>query len=291
MQKEQQGWLYGILGVCIFSGSLPATRLAVQGFDPVFLTGARAVLAAGIAALCLFILRQKRPVRQDMPALLIVALGCVLGFPLFTALALMYIDAARSLVFIGLLPLATALWSVKGGNDKQTLSFWIFACAGASVVVLYALSQSNASSLLGDMYMLIAIILCGWGYAEGALLTRKIGGWQTISWALLYSLPVMIIITYMTWPSHFSGVQDQAWFGLLYVSLFSMFIGFIFWYRGLALGSIAAISQLQLIQPFLGFILAALFLKEHISGIMLVTSIVVMLCVFGVKKQSAKPKK
>src|SRR5437879_7750675 len=180
MQRATDGWGSGLLGVIIFSGSLPATRIAVGGFTPLFLTSARAVIAALLGAALLAALRQKRPGASDIGSLAIVALGVVIGFPLLTALALQHITSAHSIVFIGLLPLATALFGVIRGGERPKPAFWLFSCVGAASVAGFALTNSGFASLTGDLRMVAAILLCGLGYAEGARLSRRLGGWQVI---------------------------------------------------------------------------------------------------------------
>jgi len=284
MDRTATGWINGFIGVLIFSGSLPATRVAVMQLDPVFLTVARAAIA-GILALCLLIVfREKRPSRQDLISLVVVALGVVVGFPLLTALALQHVTSAHSIVFIGLLPLATAIFGVVRGGERPKPAFWLFSLLGSALVAGFALMQGLTASPIGDALMLSAVIVCGLGYAEGARLSRRLGGWQVISWALVISLPVMIIAAIAYRPPSFTDIQTPAMLGLAYVSLFSMLIGFIFWYRGLAQGGIAAVGQLQLLQPFFGLALAATLLRETVSWSMLAVTVAVILCVAGARK-------
>lgn len=274
-----EGWGSGLLGVVIFSGSLPATRVAVAGFSPLFLTSARAVIAALLGVTLLILLRQTRPKRRDLPSLAVVALGVVVGFPLLTALALQHITSARSVVFIGLLPLATAIFGVLRGGERPGPLFWLFSCLGSATVAAFALSSGGAASLAGDLPMLAAIVLCGLGYAEGARLSRRLGGWQVISWALVLSAPPMLLLTAVSLPASWQGIDVPAWLGLAYVSIFSMLIGFMFWYRGLALGGIASVGQLQLLQPFFGLALAGLLLREPVAWSMLAATGLVVICV------------
>ncbi|MBK3399415.1 MULTISPECIES: DMT family transporter [Methylobacterium] len=284
MQRHADGWGSGLLGVAIFSGSLPATRVAVGGFSPLFLTSARAVIAAGLGAALLWGLRQARPARGDLPSLAIVAVGVVLGFPLLTALALQHVTSAHSIVFIGLLPLATALFGVLRGNERPRPAFWLFSLMGSGAVAGFALVQGGAASLAGDLLMLAAILLCGLGYAEGAALSRRLGGWQVICWALVLALPVMGPLALATRPAALEGIGAPAWLGLGYVSVFSMLVGFVFWYRGLARGGIAGVGQLQLLQPFLGLALAGLLLAEPVAPAMIAVTGLVVLCVAGAKR-------
>ena len=286
LEKTASGWLNGFIGVLIFSGSLPATRVAVLEFDPVFLTVARASIAAVLAVCLLLVFKEQRPARSQLLPLTIVALGVVLGFPLLTALALQYVTSAHSIVFVGLLPLATAVFGVMRGGERPRPVFWLFSILGSLLVVGFALSQGITASPIGDLLMLLAILACGLGYAEGAKLSRTLGGWQVICWALVLSLPVMAPLAWWVAPTSFSGVTMPAWFSLAYVSLFSMLIGFVFWYRGLAQGGIAAVGQLQLLQPFFGLALAATLLHEHVSLGMLGVTVAVIACVAGAKRFS-----
>lgn len=284
MQRGTDGWGSGLLGVIIFSGSLPATRVAVGGFSPVFLTCARAVIAALLGAALLALLRQKRPASGDLLPLAVVALGVVIGFPLLTALALQHITSAHSMVFIGLLPLTTALFGVIRGGERPKPAFWLFSVAGAALVAGFALADSRSASLAGDLLMVAAILVCGLGYAEGGRLSRHLGGWQVISWALVLALPIMAMIALFTVPQAWSGIGAPAWLGLAYVSVFSMLVGFVFWYRGLALGGIAGVGQLQLLQPFFGLALAALLLGEPVAWTMVAAAAGVVLCVAGSRR-------
>ncbi len=272
----------------IFSASLPATRAAVADFDPVFLTASRASIAAILGITLLFAYQEKLPDRADFFSIFIVAIGVVIGFPILTALALQHISASYSVVFIGLLPLSTAIFGVVRAGERPGLPFWIFACIGSAIVGGFALSSGLSSSLLGNAYMAGAIIICGFGYAEGARLARTLGGWQVISWALVMSLPLMALMAIFSWPDSFANVGYEAWTGLIYVSVFSMLVGFIFWYRGLAQGGIAAVGQLQLLQPFFGLMLAAVLLGETVTLAMMAVSALVIFCVICAKYFSRK---
>ncbi|KQN55554.1 MULTISPECIES: DMT family transporter [unclassified Erwinia] len=283
-QRTTAGWWSGLAGVIIFSGSLPATRVAVMDFSPWFLTSARAVIAAVLGGGLLWLLRQRLPARADLLPLLIVAAGVVAGFPLLTAMALQHISAGHSLVFIGLLPLSTALFGVLRGGERPKRAFWLFSLLGGGTVAGFAIGSGQGGAIGGDLLMIAAVLVCGLGYAEGAGLSRRLGGWQVICWALLLSLPLMAAIGIANWPVSLAAVGAPAWFGLGYVSLFSMLIGFFFWYRGLALGGIAGVGQLQLLQPFFGLLLTALLLHEPLALSMLVCSALVILSVAGAKR-------
>lgn len=283
MDNATRGWINGFIGVVIFAGSLPATRIAVLQLDPLFLTAARASIAALLGGILLLALRQPRPTRASLGPLLVVALGVVVGFPLLTALALQHVSSAHSIVFLGLLPLSTALFGVLRGGERMRPAFWLFSLLGSAAVVGYALSTGLAASLQGDLLMLAAVLVCGLGYAEGARLSRTLGGWQVISWALVLSLPLMLPLVALRWPPSLGAVDAPAWYGLAYVAVFSMLIGFMFWYRGLAQGGIAAVGQLQLLQPFFGLALAAALLHETVSWAMLVVTVCAVTCVAGAR--------
>jgi drug/metabolite transporter (DMT)-like permease len=285
------GMIHGAIGMAIFAGSLPATRVAVLGLDPLFLTAGRAAGAGILAVLLLAGMRQKLPSRTDIGPLLVVAGGVVLGFPLLTALALQSVPSAHAIVFVGLLPLVTALFAVMRASEKPRPRFWLWAMAGSAAVCLYALWHSPVRSRGGgfaapDLLMLAAIIACGLGYAEGSRLSHRIGSWQTICWALVLSLPVSLPATLVYRPADITGVALPAWLGFAYVTLFSMFIGFFFWYRGLALGGIARVSQIQLFQPFLGLALAALVLGETVSPDIALVALVIGICVWQARKHA-----
>ena len=285
MKAFHQGWLYGLIGVMIFAGSMPATRIAVQGFSPEFLTGVRACIAAVLALILLIALQQPRPSKSQIKSLCITSAGVVIGFPLFTALALQTATAAHSLIFIALLPLATAFFAVLRAKEAPKRAFWIYTCIGSSLVIFFMLNQSGLHySAAGDSYMAAAVLLCGLGYAEGGVLSRELGGWQVICWALVIALPAMLLISWIYFPQNFSAVPPSAYLGLAYVSLFSMLIGFFFWYKGLALGGIAKVGQIQLIQPFIGLILCALILNEHVTLLMIAVSLAVAACVVMARK-------
>ncbi|PRH85918.1 EamA family transporter [Labrys okinawensis] len=284
MDDKSAGWLNGFLGVAIFSGSLPATRVAVHDLSPLFLTTARAAIAGLLGIALLVVLRQKWPRASQLGSLSLVAIGCVVGFPLLTALALQSITSSRATVFIGLLPLATAIFGVLRGGERPRLGFWVFSIAGAVMVAAYALGQGAAGNAWGDGLMVASILVCGLGYAEGARLSRDLGGWQVISYALILSLPVMLPLAIWWLPADLGAIGWPALSALVYVSLFSMLIGFVFWYRGLAQGGIAAVGQLQLLQPFMSLALAALLLHEQVGLTVWAVAAGVVICVAGAKR-------
>ncbi|SIQ82469.1 Permease of the drug/metabolite transporter (DMT) superfamily [Chryseobacterium sp. RU37D] len=286
ISKDQtlNGWINGFIGVLLFSGSMPATKLAVMEMNPIFVTIARAGIAGVLALFVLLICKEKRPSKEQFFPLILVSLGCVIGFPLLSSLALQYLTSAHSIVFLGMLPLMTALFGVFRGGERPHPVFWFFSIVGSLLVMGYAFSQGISASPIGDILMLSAVVLCGMGYAEGAKLSKTLGGWQVISWGLVLALPFVLPLFFIYFPENIEVVSFKGWFGLSYISLFSMFIGFIFWYKGLAQGGITTVGQLQLLQPFFGLALAAYFLHEPVSIGMVGITIGVILCVAGTKK-------
>ncbi|WIF74073.1 DMT family transporter [Proteus vulgaris] len=283
-KERKNGWINGFIGMLIFSGSLPATKAAVLGFEPLFLTAARASIAGLLSLLMLLLYKEKLPTFKQWVSLTVVSLGVVVGFPLLTAIALQKITSAHSLVFLALLPLSTAIFAVIRGGEKPRPIFWLFSIIGSLLVMGYALSQGGVSSISADLLMIASVIVCGLGYAEGATLTKSLGGWQVICWALIVSLPPMLILSFILMPEELTTINLSAWVGLGYVSLFSMLIGFIFWYKGLSQGGIAAVGQLQLLQPFFGLALAAVLLNESVNLLMLLVTVGVIFCVAGSRK-------
>lgn len=283
-EKTNSGWLNGFIGVLLFSGSLPATRMAVLEFNPMFLTFARASVAEILALLALRVFKDKIPDKKQIFSLVIVSIGVVIGFPLLSALALEQVTSAHSIVFIGFLPVSTAAFIIICGGERPQPLFWLFSIIGNLLVIGYATANGFTAYPKGALLLLGTVILCGLGYAEGAKLTKALGGWQVISWALVLSLPLMLPLTFVYMPLSFDGISTAAWVGLAYVSIFSMFMGFIFWCKGLARGGTGTVGQLQLLQPFFGLALAALLLREEVSVAILVVTIGVILCVAGKKK-------
>ncbi len=261
------GFANGLLGVAIFSLTLPATRIAVADLDAIVVALGRAVGAAACAAIFLALTRARWPRRQGK-RLALVSLCVVFGFPLLTSIAMRTLPASHGAIVIGLLPLSTAVFAMVFAHERPSIGFWICAAAGSVTVVAYALIEGGGSLHVGDALLLGAVIFAGMGYAEGGRLSRTLGGPQVIAWALLLSLPVLVPITAWRVMAHATvhgTVSVQAWVALAYLSVFSMFLGFFFWYRGLAQGGVARVGQAQLLQPFLSVLAAAALLGEALG--------------------------
>ena len=268
MSDDSRGLLLGLAGVAIFSLTLPFTRMAVAAFDPLLLTLGRALGAALLAACWLRRARAPLPSRTDVPGLAIVAGGCVIGFPLLTSIAMRTLPAAHGAVLVGVLPLCTALYAALRGDERPSRGFWLLALLGSSLVVAFALAQGGGSLHLADLLVFGAVGLAAMGYAEGGRLARTLGSEATICWALvLAAAPSALLLAALDAGqlARLGGVGARAWFAFGYVTLCSMFIGFFFWYRGLALGGVARVGQVQLLQPFLSLAGAALLLGEPLT--------------------------
>jgi drug/metabolite transporter (DMT)-like permease len=266
---DARGMLLGLIGVAIFSLTLPFTRLAVRELDPLFLTLARALGAAVLAAGWLRLRRVAVPGRAALWPLAIVALGCVLGFPLLSSIAMRSVPASHGAVLAGMLPLATALYAALRGYERPSKGFWLVALLGSSLVVAFALSQGGGALQPADLLMFGAIVAAAAGYAEGGRLARTLGGQETICWALvLAAVPAALLLLALEGDQigRLDTVGAASWLGFGYVTVFSMFIGFFFWYRGLALGGVARVGQVQLLQPFLSLAGAAVLLGETLTA-------------------------
>jgi len=269
LTDDTRGLLLGLAGVAIFSLTLPFTRMAVAAFDPLFLTLGRALGAALLAACWLRWTRARRPARADLPGLAMVAGGCVIGFPLLTSIALRSLPASHGAVLVGVLPLCTALYAALRGFEAPSRGFWLLAVLGALLVAVFALVQGGGSLHLADLLVFGAVAAAAAGYAEGGRLARRIGGPETIGWALLLAAPPIALALALTLDAaqlaRMGAAGWRTWFAFGYVTVFSMFVGFIFWYRGLALGGVARVGQVQLLQPFLSLAGAALLLGEPLT--------------------------
>ena len=271
--------LWGGLGVLAFSFSLPATRLAVADLSPVVVGLGRALVAAALAAALLAVRRERVPDRADLSRLLLTGVGVVIGFPLFSSMALRELSSAHASVIVGLLPAATAAFAVARGGERPGRAFWAAAVAGLAAVLAFAATQGAGGLAVADLYVLAAVALCAFGYAEGGALSRRYGGWQVICWALVLTAPALVPVVAFAVARDGLSAGADAWLGFAYVSLFSMFLGFFAWYRGLALGGIARIGQIQLAQPVLTLVWAALLLGEQVTTATVVAALAVLACV------------
>ncbi|MFK0003231.1 DMT family transporter [Paenarthrobacter sp. NPDC090522] len=274
------GIWWGLLGVFAFSFTVPFTRVAVEGMSPLFIGAGRAVVAAILAAAALAFTRQRLPQGIQWFRLAIVAGGIVAGFPLLTTFALTSTSASHGAVVIALLPAATATVAVLRGRERPRPLFWILTAVGVVAALLFALVQSGGFGSLhwADLLLLGAVLAAAIGYAEGGLLARELGSWQTISWALVVASPVMIVLTLASLGSGLPSASPASWASFAYLGVVSMFLGFFAWYRGLAIGPMAQVSQIQLVQPVMTITWAALLLGESLTLTTVVGGLLVILC-------------
>ncbi len=280
--------LLGLIGVAMFSLTMPLTRIAVAELDPLFVTFGRALGAALLAAAWLAWKRAALPPRASLLPLGLVAAGCIVGFPLFTSIALRTLPASHGALLVGVLPLVTALYSAVRGFERPSTGFWGMALLGSSLVIAFALVQGGGSLHLADLLIFAAVGSAAVGYAEGGRLSRSLGGPEVICWALLLAAPLVLpIVLWQGWPAA-GQVGVGAWLSFAYVTAISMFVGFFFWYRGLALGGVARVGQVQLLQPFLSLIGAALLLGEALTLVNCVFALAVAAVVFTGRRMAVR---
>jgi drug/metabolite transporter (DMT)-like permease len=265
LSREHLGLLLGFIGMAIFGGTLPATRLAVSGFDPLALTALRTAIAGLCALVLLLVLRRPLPPRRLWPQLAIAMLCVSILFPFLMALAVQTVDASHGGVVLGILPIATALVAVAITHERPKPLFWIASVAGAALVIAFALRQGGGTLSAGDLLLFAAVGVSAIGYAFSGRLTADMPGWEVISWVLVMALPVSLPAAALTMPADLSHIGLKPWLALLYVAVFSQWIGFFAWNAGMAMGGIARVSQVQLLQPFITFALAAIFNDETIT--------------------------
>lgn len=275
MADATRGWWLGLLGVLLFAMTIPMTRLASGSLDapqlpPVFVAVGRAALAGLLAVGWLLALRAPWPRPAQWRQLALTALGVVFGFPLCLGLAVQQVDAAHAAVVSGLLPVATAVIGALVLRQRASAGFWCCALAGTALVLGYAAWQGGARLQPADGLLLLAVLLGGHGYVMGARLSAPQPGGatpmppqQVISWVLVLCLPLTLPLALLAWPV--APASAAAWGGFAYVSVVSMWLGFFAWYRGLQLGGMLRVSQIQLLQPFLSMLLAVPLLGEPLQ--------------------------
>lgn len=280
MLSTHAGLGWGLLGVVAFSFTLPFTRIAIDGLSPLFIGAGRAVVAALLAGIALTATRQRIPTRAQWGRLAVVAGGVVAGFPLLTSFAMTTTPASHGAVVVGLLPAATAVAVVLRTGERPNRSFWVFAILGAVAAVVFAALQNGGLGSLtpADLLLFGAVLAAAIGYAEGGLLARELGSWQTVSWALVVAAPLMAVLTVVSAIAQSPAASPVQWLAFGYLAVVSMFLGFFAWYRGLAIGPMAQVSQIQLVQPVMGIAWAALLLHEPIGWATAVGGFAVILC-------------
>lgn len=275
----KNGLRWGLLGVVAFSFTVPFTRVAAHdGLAPLFIGSGRAVVAAVLAAVALAATRQRLLKASQWARLAVVAGGVVVGFPLLTSYALTQAPAGHGAVVIGLLPAATAVMAVLRGKERVPRAFWLSAALGALAVVAFAAVQHGGLGGLSwaDLLLFGAVLAAAVGYAEGGLLSRELGSWQTVSWALVLAAPLMLTLMVVSIAQQAPSASRVQWLAFGYLSVVSMYLGFFAWYRGLAIGPMTTVSQVQLVQPVLSITWATLLLGEQLTWVTALGGIVVI---------------
>lgn len=290
-QQINKGLWLGLLGIVIFAVTLPMTRLAVgtpeaPQMSGVFIALGRAVVAAALSAVFLLATRAPLPRRQDWLPLAITAGGVVFGFPLFTSIAMRYVEAMHASVIVGVLPLATAAVGALLHRQRPSAGFWLCAALGSALVVVFAVLRSGGGAGLSihfaDLLLLAGMLCAAVGYGYGARLSQHMQAEHVICWALLISLPLTLPLALLSWPQ--AAIKASAWAGFAYLGVFSMWLGFFAWYRGLALGGTVRVSQVQLVQPFLSMLFAVPLLGERLDAVTVGFSLAVIATVFAGKQ-------
>jgi len=280
-----RGYALGLLGMVIFALTLPMTRMAVGDaaapqLPPSFVTAGRGALAGVLAAGYLLAVRARRPRAGEWRLLGLSAVGTVLGFPLFIALALRHVEAVHAAVVTGVIPLGTAVAAAIGLRHRAPPAFWACATIGCALVVAYAFVAGGGRPAAADGLLALAVAGAALGYVAGAQAATRMPAEQVISWVLVLSLPLTLPAMAATWPARLEHVRGSAWVGFGYVTLFSMWLGFFAWYRGLASGGVLRVSQVQLLQPFVALLAAVPLLGERLDALTLVFALAVVAVVF-----------
>jgi drug/metabolite transporter (DMT)-like permease len=287
--RERLGLLLGFIGMVIFGGTLPATRIAVAEIDPIALTALRTAIAGVCSLALLLVLRRPLPPRALWLQLVIAMLCVAVLFPLLMSMGMQRVDASHGGVVLGVLPIATALVAVAITHERPRPLFWIASITGAALVIAFSLRQGGGTFSTGDLLLFAAVVVSAIGYAFSGRLTSHMPGWEVISWILVIGLPLSIPAAVLTMPHDVGQIALKPWLGLLYVALFSQWIGFFAWNAGLAMGGIARVSQVQLLQPFVTFALAAFFNDETITLQILLFAAAVVVTVAISTRTRAKP--
>ena len=263
---EKLGLLLGFVGMCMFAGTLPATRVAVAGFDPLFLTAARAAIAGSTAVIVLILTRRRLPPRALWREFFIAATCTVLGFPLFAALAMMTVPASHGGVVLGIIPLATAAAATVFAHERPSRGFWLASIAGAIIVLIFMFRRNEGLHLsTGDLFLLGTVAAGATGYTLSGRLSGHMPGWEVISWQVVIFLPSAAVATFFLWPQNISGASISSWVGLGYVGFVSQYTAFFVFNAALAMGGIARVGQVMLLQPFVIVALAVPVNGEPVS--------------------------
>ncbi|WP_436970093.1 DMT family transporter [Lysinibacillus sphaericus] len=275
----KKGMILGFIGIVCFSFTLPATSIAVPYFGATIVGLGRTVMAAIIVVILFIIKKEKIPNKKHMKGIFIVAIGATLAFPLLTTFAMKSLPVSHGAIELALLPLVTAGFAVWRGGERLTKRYWIASVIAAISVVVYAMYLGLGQLQKGDIALLAAVLLLGLSYAEGGKLSKELGSWQVIAWAIVFGAPFFVIPVGLSLSVDMLQAPIEAWISLLYLAIVSQFFAYIAWYTGMSLGGIARVGQIQYLQPFLMIGFSVLFLGESITWVTVVLALVVVICV------------
>lgn len=288
LSPQTRGMFLGLLAMVLFGLTLPMTRVAIGSSDtpqlsPWFVTFGRAVVAAVLSIAMLLFTRSPWPKRAQWRPLVVAALGNAIGYPLLLAFALRSVTASHAAVITALLPLATAVVAAWTYRQRANFGFWACAALGTLLVIAYSLLRSSQAHLgfrpeWADVLLVAAVLVASVGYVQGALITPDLGAERVICWVMVISLPLTIPGALLSWPTR--AVSAAAWIGFAYLGLFSMWIAFFAWYRGLALGGAVRVSQVQLLQPFFAMLFSIPILGERLDALTIGFGIAVVFTVY-----------
>jgi drug/metabolite transporter (DMT)-like permease len=284
MNSENRGFIYGFLAVFAFGLTLPISKELLQYSHPIFIALSRSIIAGFFASVFLLIWGKDLPTLKQFTQICIIALGVVIGFPIFSTISMETISASHGAIMMGILPLTTAISGVIFTKEKPSKLFWIFGIVGSGLVISYSLLENHGSFKVGDFYLIIAIVLVSIGYALGGKLAKEISGWKVMSWALVVSFPFLIVPTLLYLPSDIWAMPYSGYMYFLYLGIVSQLFAFFAWYKGLALGGIARVSQVQLMQTFVTLFASSIILDEKISVLMITFTLLIVIVV-GIGKK------
>lgn len=278
--NENKGLIYGFIAVLAFSLTLPISKELLYYLNPMFIAFGRSLIAGIFAIIFLLIWENKLPTLKQFMQLSIIALGVVIGFPIFSTIAMQSIPASHGAIMVGILPLSTAIIGVLFTRERPSISFWLVSIIGSVLVISFTLLEGNGSLQKGDWFLLLAIFMVSIGYALGAKLAKEMSGWKVISWALVISLPFTLLPTLWHMPHNVNLIPYSGYIYFLYLGIVSQLFAFFAWYKGLALGGIARVSQVQLIQTFITLFASSILLDEKISFVMIIFTVLIMVTIW-----------
>ena len=295
LTNENKGFIFGFVGILIFSLTPPATKIALgpdnNALTPEFITFGRSALAGIMSLMYLFFFKKKKPSVKYIFNISIVALSLSIGFPLFLSLGLIHSTSTHAAVILTLMPLMTAVFASFYFKQKASLGFWICAIIGCIVVIIYTLIHGQSNNQIiefsySDILFFISVIAGATGYVFGAKLTKIMGSVDVISWALALAMPFHLALAIYYFP--IKEIPTISWIGFLYAALFSQWIGFFAWYKALDLGGAVRVSQIQLFMPFLTFFFSIILLGETLDFFTIFFSIITILLIYLSRKMSVR---